>query len=288
MNERLFARLAELVAQQPVVVASVIEARGATPRRGGSRMLITALDTEFSIGGGEAESRVIDAARELLHKPRARSEFIIDLSGRPGSAGICGGSMRLGLRRWCGEPDLERASHLSGTLARGESIALDGNDVGVDASEQVLPDERLLIVGAGHCGHALYQFARHLDFDIWVFDERESLLTPQRFSHATRLVGSFAALERALDTPREVFVVLVSRDFRTDVAALEEILRSPPVFMGMLGSRRRIAEVKAALPQHADALSRIHAPVGIEIEAQTPHEIALSILAQLVGIRRRS
>ena len=75
--------------------------------------------------------------------------------------------------------------------------------------------------------------------------------------------------------------MLLNRDYASDVAALAVLCRKPPAFLGMMGSQRRIAEVRAALPAHAQALERLQAPVGLDIEAQSPHEIAVSILAQL-------
>jgi xanthine dehydrogenase accessory factor len=84
-----------------------------------------------------------------------------------------------------------------------------------------------------------------------------------------------------------VFAVLLNRDFAADIAALSVLATRPPVFTGMMGSRRRIAQVRDALPEHADFLARVIAPVGLDIDAQTPAEIAVSILAQLVAERRR-
>ena len=80
--------------------------------------------------------------------------------------------------------------------------------------------------------------------------------------------------------------MLLNRDFAADIASLHELCRRPPAFLGMMGSRRRIREVLDALPEHADALARLQAPVGLDIAAETPQEIAVSILAQLVQVRR--
>ena len=84
---------------------------------------------------------------------------------------------------------------------------------------------------------------------------------------------------------REVYAVLLNRDFHADIATLEVLCRRPPPFLGMMGSRRRIREVFEALPQHRTTLERLQAPIGLEIEAETPHEIAVSILAQLIQWR---
>lgn len=285
MDERLFARLAALLEREAVVLAHVRATRGAVPRRRGSRMLVTAGSTEFTVGGGLAEARVIAAARQLLASTEESPRHIdIDLLGGPDSAGVCGGTMRIALRRWQGEEDLAHARTLAASLQRGERATLrshEGND------ETLQPDPRLLIVGAGHCGLALYELARTLDFELWVQDERADCFAGDAFAQAQRLCGKAEALTLALDTQREVYAVLLNRDYAADVAALDVLCRRPPRFLGMMGSAKRIAEVRRALPHLVDALANLHAPVGIEIDAQTPQEIAVSILAQLVQERRR-
>lgn len=284
MNERLFARLHTWLAAGPVVLASVLDTRGATPRKGGSRMLIAAAGSYGSIGGGLAEARVIAAANDLLQDAGRSAVVEIDLSGRQGAAGICGGHMRIGLRRWHGVDDVLRAASIVTTLATGNGLTLESDDLGGGEPQPIQPDPRLLIIGAGHCGLALHDFADPLDFDLWAYDERSEELA--RFEHATRLSGPIEFLSGALDTRREVFAVLLNRDFQCDVAALRVLCHQPPRFIGMMGSARRIAEVCAALPEHAEALSTLRAPIGIDIDAQTPHEIAVSILAELIRQRR--
>lgn len=291
MDERLFARLAELLERDAVVLASVTDARGATPRERGSRMLITAQACEFSVGGGVAEASVIKAARTLLQSTDESSEVPIDLRGGAGSAGVCGGAMRIGLRRWSGASDGARAREISAALRRGERVALRGPAQGSrteGVGEEILcPDPRLLIVGGGHCGLALYELAQTLDFELWVHDERASCFEEEHFAAALKLCGPVAMLERALDTQRDVYAVLLNRDYAADVAALDVLCGKPPRFLGMMGSNKRIAEVRRALPHRAQALEALHAPIGLDIDAQTPHEIAVSILAQLVQERRR-
>ena len=284
MNERLFARLHGWLSAGPVVLASVLETRGATPRKGGSRMLIGASGSYGSIGGGMAEAQVVTAAHALLHDAGRSVEVEIDLSGRQGAAGICGGLMRIGLRRWHGIEDGLRAASIAETLAAGNCLNLDCSDLGGGEPQPIQPDFRLLIVGAGHCGLALHDFADQLDFDVWAYDERSEELA--KFDHATRLSGPVDSLSSALDTRRELFAVLLNRDFQCDIAALRVLCHRPPRFIGMMGSTKRIGEVRAALPECATALAGLRAPVGIDIDAQTPHEIAISILAALIQQRR--
>ncbi len=283
MDERLFAELAGRLRHEAVVVASVIETFGATPRKRGARMLVCADATAASIGGGLAEARTIAAARALLAAPHGEAVALdIDLGGGIGAAGICGGRMRLELRHWAGATGLARAEHAAAQLAAGLRVELPPPDEALP----LLPNPRLLIVGAGHCGAALCEAARLLDFDIAVFDTRADCVADGAFAGARVYSGSYAELTQTLDTPRDVYAVLLNRDFGADIASLRELCARPPAFLGMMGSSRRIRQVIDALPQHANALRHLQAPIGLDIAAETPQEIAVSILAQLVQVRR--
>lgn len=284
MDERLFTCLAARLEHEAVVLATVHRARGATPRRVGSRMLIAADWCAFSVGGGQAEARVIATARTLLTNAQDETDLAIDLSGRAGAAGVCGGHMQVRLQRWHGAADCARAQALCAALRRGET--LDWQPAPDLPPQRLRPQARLLIVGAGHCGLALHEAAQALGFEIWVQDARAECFADGRFAGATVLCGEPTVLAQALDTAREVYAVLLNRDYASDVAALEVLCRRPPCFLGMMGSARRIAAVRAALPQYAAPLQWLRAPIGLDIDAQTPEEIAVSILAQLVQARR--
>lgn len=285
-DERLFAQLAASLNAQAVVVASVLHSRGATPRKRGARMLIGAEHCAFSVGGGMAEVRVIGAARALLASGNRQSSLLIDLSGGADAAGICGGEMTLGLRRWHGQADALRARRIADSLAAGHSMALDSDDLGGDTAALAHPDPRLLIVGGGHCGIALYQLARYLDFDLWLFDDRPQNTASAPLADATRLHGDFHELERALHSERLLHAVLLNRDYHADIETLRVLAKRPPAFISMMGSQRRIKQVRDALPDLAAALAHLNAPIGIAIGAQTPHEIAVSILAQVIRDHR--
>jgi len=310
LDERLFARLAILLAAEPVVLASVLDTRGATPRKGGSRMLITASDSEFSIGGGLAEARVIEAARALISSSaaipvRTRSRFSaapsrwrvrsgerrthsadmnLDLTGRDGAVGICGGSMRLHLALWQGGGDRQRASKLANALKAGQRMPFQVVDDDAASLQWLLPNPRLLILGGGHCGAALYDLAAYLDFDLWVHDTRAECFAGGRFAVATQIVGEVDQIARATKSERSLYVALVNRDFLSDVAALKVLCGNKFSYLGMMGSAKRIHEVLAAEP---DLAQPTHAPIGMDIDAHTPHEIAVSILAEIVSVRRR-
>lgn len=286
MDEKLFAVLAaKLAGEAPagrltrgrtgehVVLANVVQARGATPRKAGSRMLVGAHWTHGSVGGGAMEARVIEAARAVLRGERAATDLEIDLTGRPGAAGVCGGTMRVALIAWR-DADSDAARTIAQTLARGERVESEGGSLE--------PDPRLLIIGGGHCAEALDAMAALLEFERWVFDQRASCFESGAFVGATTRWGDFARLAEAFETQRPVFAVLLNRDFANDVAALRVLAGRPLAYLGMMGSRKRIGEVLAA----AGEVPGLIAPVGMEIGAETPAEIAVSILAQIIAARR--
>jgi xanthine dehydrogenase accessory factor len=191
------------------------------------------------------------------------------------------------LRRWHGGDDCERAAALATTLAAGLEVDLLADDTGASAgTERVAPNPRLLIVGGGHCGLALYELARTLDFELWIYDPRPEYADPGLYPQARTLTGEVEHLRAAVDTRRALYVVLLNRDYVSDVATLRVLAGSTFAFLGMMGSRRRIGEVLAAMsPQQASELAALQAPVGLAIGAETPHEIAVSVLAHLIQVR---
>ncbi len=288
MDEALFAQLATILELgRSVVLASVLDTHGSTPRQRGARMLIEPDAIHASVGGGAMEARVIDAARALMIEGGERVLLDIALDGRAGSAGICGGSMRLVLRHWRGAAMTCRSRELAKHLARGECLTMRADELGVEhvLAQKLYARPRLLVAGAGHCGHALAQMAKALDFDVWVADSRSECFAYERFAGVQVSDASAANLQLACASPRDLYIVLLSRDFPADVAVLTSLAGVSCRFIGMMGSRRRIAQVHAALPHHAAWLAQITAPIGMEIGAQTPYEIAVSILAQLIACR---
>ncbi len=288
MDERLFSTLAHWLAEQPVVLASISTTHGATPRKRGSRMLVRIDGIEGSVGGGLAEARVIAQARAMLAEGRDSATLSIDLGGGMGADGVCGGRMQVVLRRWSGQADRILAERIAGNLSDGRRVPLEVNFLGGDAEPQeAIPNVRLLIVGAGHCGAALCELARSLDFDIHVFDSRAEHLQAELFAQVNVHCGDAGLLAQLNTSERDIQAVLLNRNFEADVAALRALSQKPPRFLGMLGSQRRIAEVRRALPELEEGLRDLVAPVGLDINAETPHEIAVSILAQLIEDRSR-
>lgn len=158
------------------------------------------------------------------------------------------------------------------------------------------PPPRLLIVGAGHIAAPLAAVAAICEFAVTVLDDRPQYANRARFPAADEVIaGPFTAELRKLRRGQPVFddntyLVLVTRGHQYDVECLLEVLDDPVAYIGMIGSRRRIRAVYALLEREqgvpAHKLQRVHAPVGLDIGAQTPAEIAVAIMAEIVQVRR--
>jgi xanthine dehydrogenase accessory factor len=153
----------------------------------------------------------------------------------------------------------------------------------------LLPRVRLVIVGGGHVGQAVARLAAEVDFDIWVVDDRESIVSAERFPTAEkRLSGDIETTLQNLDVTPSTYCLVVTRGHQHDERALFHLADRGAGYVGMIGSRRKIkmifADLEAAGISRA-ALDKVHAPVGLDIGSQTVSEIAISIVAELVAKR---
>jgi xanthine dehydrogenase accessory factor len=153
-----------------------------------------------------------------------------------------------------------------------------------------MPPPELIVVGAGHIAVPLAQMASLLDFEVVVLDDRATFASRERFPTAdTILVGSLDRILRERSIGPWSYLVLVTRGHQHDEEALKAVVDSPAAYVGMIGSRRRVREVfrhLAAEGVRDEAIARIHAPIGVDIGAETPAEIAAAIVGELVAVRR--
>jgi xanthine dehydrogenase accessory factor len=249
-----------LQARTPVVVATVVRDSGSVPRRSGAKMLVLPDGkTRGTVGGGLFESLVIrDALNALACRQSVTRGYSFNPEGtNPQAFGaVCGGRAEIFL-------------------------------------EVLMPPDRLLIVGGGHCGRALARMASLLDFSIVLADDRAEFARPEDYAYPN--VESVMHLPpdyAGLPVPDEnTYVALVSKGFVTDEAALRRVLDSPAAYIGMIGSKRKREVVYDALRADGvpeEKLSRVHAPIGLDIGADTPEEIAVSILAEIIQVRANS
>ncbi len=234
---------------------TVVRARGSTPQRAGAKMLVYADGrTVGTIGGGCYENEACLKAREVLASGRqALMHFELNDDFAQENGLICGGQM----------------------------------DVHVDALE---PAPRLYIIGAGHVGWHLARLADEIDFHVHVVDDREKFASRERFPAAEEVVVE--PLDEWLhrtDIPGSSYVVIVTRGHQGDLEAMRALAARDLKYVGLIGSRAKVARIRSALVEEgmpAECLDRVHSPIGLDIGAVTPAEIAVAILAELIAVRR--
>ncbi len=156
--------------------------------------------------------------------------------------------------------------------------------------EVVEPAPTVVVIGAGHVGQAVARLAKILDFRVVVVDDRPDFASRERFPTADQVIsGDFITTLRSMALTPTTYMVLVTRGHRHDELCLREAAPSRAAYVGMIGSRRRVRTVLQHLAEDGvrpDALARVHSPIGLDIGAETPEEIALSIMAEIVKEKR--
>jgi xanthine dehydrogenase accessory factor len=255
MREVLEAALrAEAVGERAALV-TVVATEGSTPQKAGARMLVHA-DGRIvgTVGGGCLEAEMTWRAREAIEKGRPK---LVSYDLTPEQAGedglVCGGRMQVFI-----EP-------------------IEGTPV-------------LCLFGAGHVAQPLARMAKACGFRVELVDDRVKFANAERFPEADLIVvDSFAAAAEKMTLGANTYAVVVTRGHKGDGEALRAVLGRGLRFVGLLGSRPKVVHIFAALrEQGVDAaeLAAVHAPLGLEIGAQNPDEIAVSILAEMIAVRR--
>jgi len=177
-------------------------------------------------------------------------------------------------------------------LADGEARLVTVGDAAQVLVEPVIPDPLLLIVGGGHVGQALAAQAALIGFDIAVIDDRPEFTDLALFPEgAEALCGDIGAVLAECPTGEDTYIVIVTRGHQHDAEALAACIHKPSAYIGMIGSRRKVGLVRRNLLESGAAtaaeLDAVHAPIGLDIGAETVPEIATSIAAQLIAVRRQ-
>ncbi len=310
----LYAQMAAALATGPLTLATVVEIRGSVPREVGAKMLILPNGhTVETIGGGAGEAKVIQQALTVL--TTGEKQFIeIDLTGTMQTAidGICGGQMRVWLERWQGEAAIALVQQLLHTLQSGQSVTLVTpfaqtrspylthevapepaiGCTATDLREHLAPPPALLIVGAGHCGIQLAKVADLIGFQVFVQDDRPEWANTTHYPQVSRIfTDPIAPVVAQFQHHPHLYAALVTRGYQYDLEALQALLTRPHpcTYLGMIGSEKRVRQVFNAIAQKGISPARlqsIHAPIGLDIGALTPEEIAVSISAELILVRR--
>jgi len=238
-------------------VATIVNVRGSVPSFETAKMLVRDDGSIFgTIGGGCVEADVWRAAREVMEEEKPRT-LTFDLNQNPkyDTGLVCGGTL----------------------------------DVFI---EPILPPALLYIFGAGHVSAALYKTALAARFDITVIDDRESYANRERFPQAREVIAEDFDKAMSRLTPGEgAYIVIVTRGHRDDMRVLRWAVQTPARYIGMIGSKRKTITIFRELQKEGlqpELFNRVHAPIGLDIGAVTPEEIAVSITAELIAVRRKS
>jgi xanthine dehydrogenase accessory factor len=236
-------------------VATIVNVRGSIPSFKTAKMLVRDDGSIVgTIGGGCVEAEVWQAAREVMEAEKPRT-LTFDLNNDPkyDTGLVCGGTLEIFI-------------------------------------EPVLPPAELYIFGAGHVATSLYRVARIVGFDITIADDRETYANRERFPEAQQVLAEdFDAAMAQLSPSESSFIVIVTRGHRDDMRVLRWAVQTPARYIGMIGSKRKTATIFKELQTEglrAELFERVHAPVGLDIGALTPEEIAISIMAELIAKRR--
>ena len=238
-------------------VATIVNVRGSIPSFKTAKMLVRDDGSIVgTIGGGCVEAEVWQAAREVMEseKPRTLS-FDLNQDPKYDTGLVCGGTLEVFV-------------------------------------EPVLPPALLYLFGAGHVAVNLCRVAANTGFDVIVTDDRSSYATKERFPAAREVHAlDFDAAMRKLDPNEASYVVIVTRGHRDDMHILRWAVQTRARYVGMIGSKRKVIEIFKNLKKEglaAELFERVHAPIGLDIGAVTPEEIAVAITAELIAIRRHA
>jgi xanthine dehydrogenase accessory factor len=239
---------------ETAALVTIVRTQGSTPQRAGAKMLVFADGrTVGTIGGGCYENEAILKARAAIGTGRgALVHYELNDDFAQDNGLICGGRM----------------------------------DVHIDPLE---PSPTLYVIGAGHVGLHLARMAADAGFHVHVVDDREKFANADRFPAAELTVEPIPEWLHRAEIGASAYVVVVTRGHQHDLDAMRALAARDLRYLGLIGSRAKIARIYDALAGEgmpAECLERVHAPIGLEIGAVTPAEIAVSILAELIAVRR--
>ena len=238
-------------------VATIVNVRGSIPSFRTAKMLVRDDGSIVgTIGGGCVEADVWQAAREVMESEKPRTlKFDLNQDPKYDTGLVCGGTLEIFV-------------------------------------EPILPPALLYLFGAGHVALNLCQVAAAAGFEVTVTDDRSSYATKERFPAAREIHAlDFEEATRKLEPNESSYIVIVTRGHRDDMRILRWAVQTRAGYVGMIGSKRKVIEIfktlrKEGVPAHL--FDRVHAPVGLDIGAITPEEIAIAITAELIAFRRHA
>lgn len=250
----IYQALAELEKNnESAALCTVVKSEGSTPRHVGSKMLVYA-DGKFigTVGGGELENRVLKAALESLSNRKSQTLSYTMADPQRGDPGVCGGTVEVFV-------------------------------------EPILPPALIVVIGAGHVGKAVVHLAKWLGFRVALSDDRAEFCNPEAVPNADAYYPvPMAELVNQLEVTHQTYFVITSRGSSVDAAGMPSLLDSKAAYIGVIGSKRRWLTTVKALKEKGVAdekIARVHSPIGLELNAETPEEIAVSIMAEIMMLK---
>lgn len=290
------AVIKEVRAGRRVALCAIVATRGSTPQPVGTMICVDeAAAVTGTLGGGCVEADVRRQAHQLLSATNGGLiTFALNSDFGYDDGMICGGRMDVAVGVLSGSSPIEPYTEALKRLRAGREavlpIRIDTADGLVEYRVNVEAEPKLIIVGAGHISRVLAHMLLPLGFSIHVIDDRADYANAERFPQPMRTTaGDIATLLEAWSIDGNTYIVIVTRGHKHDEIALQAVVDSPAKYIGMIGSRRKIKVIFDDLRRAGvtDAsLSKVHAPIGLDISAVTTDEIAVSIAAELVSVRR--
>ena len=242
---------------QKCALATIVQVNGSIPSYESAKLLVREDGSMLgTIGGGCVEAEVWQAAREVMEEEKPRSlTFNLNNNPKYDTGLVCGGTLEIFI-------------------------------------EPVLPPALLYIFGAGHVAYNLYKVATVAGFEVVVIDDRESYANRERFPDAREVIAEdFEAVTARIAVPESSYIVIVTRGHRDDMRVLRWAVNANARYLGMIGSKRKTISIYKELEKEgipAEKFANVHAPVGLEIGAVTPEEIAVAIVAEMIAERRHA
>jgi len=257
MKQTIFQALAELENNHgAAALCTVTKSEGSTPRHVGSKMLVYP-DGKFvgTVGGGDLEHRVLDEAWMAISDGQSRLLHYNMADPSRGDPGVCGGQVEVFV-------------------------------------EPILPPALIIVIGAGHVGKAVVHLAKWLGFRVAVCDDRAEFCTPEATPGADSYHPvTMDKLPEHINIDKRTSLILTTRGSSVDAAGMVPLLDSAAGYIGVIGSRRRWATTFKALKEKGvseEKIARVHSPMGLELQAETPEEIAVSILAEVMMLKAKA
>jgi xanthine dehydrogenase accessory factor len=243
-------------AGQRGALATIVHTNGSIPSYESSRMLVREDGSlAGTIGGGCVEAEVWAAAKEVMQNEAPRKMvFNLNNEATYDNGLICGGTVEIFV-------------------------------------EPILPQPMLYLFGGGHVSMAVAKAASAAGFAVGVIDDRETFANPQRFPQAQEVFTSYDGAFARIQPNASTYLVIVTRGHKEDMRVLAWAVRTDARYVGMIGSKRKVLSVYKALEREGyrpEEFERVFAPMGLEIGALSPEEIAISIVAELIAVRRNA